>query len=979
MTLSALPSVFTGSYTLTFHARSADSSSDAHVSLSVAVGSAAGNGNRTDFVATGDTPSSVVYDPIHNAIYADMPSLSRVYVINAATRQILRSIPVPGGGGLNWSGLSITPDGKRILVSGAPQQVGWIDTDTQNLAKLEFLPQIQNGCCSSAPVRPGKPMILASGNVLFIGYSSIFNGIMEWKRSVGQVVGVNPDPKYSVYFAQDSIGARSADGTKVIFSTNAIPSDLAIFDSVSDTFTTTASAGYVYALAANPTGTQFAAAGDSEPIAILDNQLNKIGQAPVGGVLYGMVYSPDGKKLYVVSMPGNVPLISTIDTSTFQLIGQAPAYFSVLAFTDREPPFFVEKPMATDSSGLLFGAGDHGVAVDDSTYFQNISDSAIATLTTGIVNPAQGPQNSPTSVTIPTSMAKGSPSVWFGFQPGGNAVVNSSGQIQTAAPPAPYAGPVNVKSLAPDGTEGNVPNGFSYGVILDSTPVVAVPPSGGVLFDIYGYGLGSDSSPTPTLQLGSSSASIQKSILFPAEYVYGYPFPLDHVRATAPAGSPGRGDINVKSLAGTGTVPGGIHFLQSVNDYPSSDSFTFVLYDARRSQLYLSAGDHIDVFSLSSRTYVAPIIPPTLSKKLQMQGLALTPDGSKLLAANYSDNSVAVIDLGNPSSVQVTQVVPTGSSIFPQGPLQLVATNSNHVLVASFDNSHTFTGGGGGIYDIDLGTLAAKPVHGPFAAHIDADFLTANQDGSKVFLGIPNEGVFVLDVATNTWTTGPPQQAFEVAASGDGNVFVSDGLARAFETSLNLFDPAARLISVTGLPEYLDATPALSGIKLNDSGSLAYVGVTPSVVTEPPAIDPRSFVDIYDVQHHELRERIFLSEQFLPQEAAQNGLAIDGTGQNLFLLTKAGLTIVSLDSVPLSIGSITPTVGSAGATVILRGSGFSQLTTAMCNGATAKATFVDTDTLQVSLPASLPAGPVSISLSNPDGSTYTLDVAFTVN
>jgi len=40
---------------------------------------------------------------------------------------------------------------------------------------------------------------------------------------------------------------------------------------------------------------------------------------------------------------------------------------------------------------------------------------------------------------------------------------------------------------------------------------------------------------------------------------------------------------------------------------------------------------------------------------------------------------------------------------------------------------------------------------------------------------------------------------------------------------------------------------------------------------------------------------------------------------------------------------------------------------------------LDQDTLQATVPSSLAAGAVSISLSDPDGFTYSLDSAFTIN
>jgi len=217
-TLAADPSVSAGKYDLSFSATSGGLASSASVTLAVSTTPSAGDGNRTDFVATGDTPSSIVYDAAHNAIYAAQPLLGRVALIDASTRQILHSIPVPGSGGNGLgSGLSLTPDGKRILVSGVPQQMAWIDTSSQKLSQYQILPPFQHPCCPLSPAEPGKPMVMSSGHVLFLGYNPIGSGIMEWTPSSGLLTAINPDPKFSIYFSQGTIGARSADGTKAIF------------------------------------------------------------------------------------------------------------------------------------------------------------------------------------------------------------------------------------------------------------------------------------------------------------------------------------------------------------------------------------------------------------------------------------------------------------------------------------------------------------------------------------------------------------------------------------------------------------------------------------------------------------------------------------------------------------------------------------------------------------------------------------------
>lgn len=980
VTLAADPSVASGKYNLTFNATGGGLTSNAPVSLMVTTASTTGLSNRTDFIGTSDTPSSIAYDPAHNAIYAYLPHIGQLKVIDAATHRLLDSILLPMGS-VVASGLSLTPDGKRLLVGGATQQVAWIDTATQKLSQFQILPPFQNPCCPPALAEPGLPMVMASGKILFVsGYSPLRSGIMEWDPVGGQLIQINPNPNTSIFFSQGTIGARSADGTKAIFSTNALPSSIAIFDATADTFVAaTQISNFAFALSANPSGTQFAVAVNLAGISIFDNQLNMIGQASVGGPLTGMTYSPDGKKLYIVSTPANVPLISTVDTTTFQVTGQAPAYATNIAYVGRVPPLFVENPMAADGTGLLFGAGDHGVAIDDSTYFRDFSPNAAPPVSAIVVNPAQGSQTSTTSVSIASQVFNSAPSVWFGALAGVNSSLNSTGQVQVLAPPAPSVGPVNVKLLSADGTEGNIPNGFTYGLIPFTSPVLAAPSSGGVSLDLFGYGFGSDIGSSLQVQIGSASASIQKNVLFPAEYMFGYPFPLDHVRGSAPAGSFGAADVTITSSAGTGKIPNGFHFVQ-VSDYPSPDTLKFVLYDPHRSQLYLSATNHIDVFSLASHTFLTSITPPTLSGSALMLGLALTPDGSSLLAANYADNSIAIINPDNPSTAKAVQVVPPGSTTGTLGPTQLVVSSLNHVLVA-VSSSSAMGVAGGPMFDMDLSTLLVKTLVGPFDSSISAQFLSSSRDGSRLFLGLAGQGVFVLDAATNTWSAGPPRNPFEVAASGDGNVFASDTNAPpplVSATSVSIFDASANMLAVTGLPEYLASTPALEGIKLNDTGSLAYVGEFLNVPVVGPTAN-QDVVDVFDVRHGDLRERVYLSEQFLPEEQAQNGLAIDPTGQNIFLLTSTGLTIVTLDNVPLSIGSLSPTSGASGSTITIRGSGFTQQTTATCNGSNATVTFVDADTLQLALPASLARGPVSITLANPDGSTYNLDAVFNVS
>jgi IPT/TIG domain len=109
-------------------------------------------------------------------------------------------------------------------------------------------------------------------------------------------------------------------------------------------------------------------------------------------------------------------------------------------------------------------------------------------------------------------------------------------------------------------------------------------------------------------------------------------------------------------------------------------------------------------------------------------------------------------------------------------------------------------------------------------------------------------------------------------------------------------------------------------------------------------------------------------------------LAIDENGQRIFTLTASGLTVIQLATVPLSIGTISPTStpASGGAILTIRGSGFQSGASVTIGGKPAPVTFKDVNTLTVIAPTVTP-GPQQIAITNPDGDFYTLDAAFTAN
>ncbi len=96
-------------------------------------------------------------------------------------------------------------------------------------------------------------------------------------------------------------------------------------------------------------------------------------------------------------------------------------------------------------------------------------------------------------------------------------------------------------------------------------------------------------------------------------------------------------------------------------------------------------------------------------------------------------------------------------------------------------------------------------------------------------------------------------------------------------------------------------------------------------------------------------------------------MAIDSSGQYIYLITNQGLTAINLGEALLSIGSINPNPAASGGQITIRGSGFAPGLTATVGGQSASVSFADQNTLTLILPALSP-GPHDVVLTNADGS-----------
>jgi hypothetical protein len=930
--------------------------------------------NRVDFLRTDDTPLGIAYDPVHQLIFASALHLNCVDVISAATRQVTKCIPVSGP-----LGVSMSTDGKRVLVGTQTQQVAWIDTSSLQVVERDTIPQIpvnaqtlnQPGFFPGITSVPGVSQAYqtSTGKLLLFsnwgfqdlsGYPQPSN-MFEWDPATNTSQFV-PDPNGA------GVVSMSADHSKFVITGG----DAYLYDAASDTLTEIPGFRGQFPLGAiNPAGTQIAILGGlpaSIPVQFFDLNGNLLGTPDLTaccgwaeGTTGFAVYSPDGHYLYL-TLPLGQPLLVTIDATTYTVVGTAPAYFNNAAYFSE--PRGLSLLQAADSTGLIYSLADHGVAINDATNYQTYPANTVAPGSIIVATPDEGPVNTATTTQIETQAFTSLPDAYFGNQEQLTGTLSNGVELQTTAPPSPTPGPVNIKVIDQDGTMGIMPQGFTYGAIVLHYGDIAYPPAGNLLAHLFGYGFGVDI-PGAAIHatVGGSSAPIQSQDLFPSEVPY--PFPLQHLTVTVPAGTTGVKDVTITSPTGIATISKGLHYLKSVSDFASADSFQYLLYDTHRTQVYLVAPDHIDVFSVGSNSYGTPINVPSVGGTRLLSGIALTPDGSKLLVANFGDNSVAIINPDSPTSGAVAVAFPP-TAPYTLGPFKIAATSTNTAIVSGGVNPPY----GPSLESLDLGTLQVTPINAVAANGFDD--VASSADGSTVVVAVPGStggGLDVWQAATNTWSTRDVEGQFwlDATVSGDGNLFAyTEDPSNSNFPFPQMSDVQLDLIAQSNYPEF-ETLAANPGIQFDQTGALLYA---------PTAAG----VDIIDARTGQLRERLYLAEgQISPNlQVAQKVMTVTPAGDTVFMATTAGLTVIELDEVPLCIGSVTPSTGSTGTVLAIRGTGFVSGTTVTMNGSSAAASFVDASTLDVTVPASLSTGAVQIVLTNPDGSTYSLDAGFEV-
>ena len=433
---------------------------------------------------------------------------------------------------------------------------------------------------------------------------------------------------------------------------------------------------------------------------------------------------------------------------------------------------------------------------------------------------------------------------------------------------------MNVTVTNPDGSVGIIPDGFTYGSnVLNLTPNSG-PATGGTTVTVYGYGFDFDKSQVQ-VTVGGNPAVV--TTVFGGPGISPFPFPMDQVKFTVPAGSPGPADIVITTPVGAATVAGGFHYLQNVQSFGIGSTLAEVVYDQSRQRLYATdyAANKVDVFDLTGNQILAPI-PVGNSPN----GLAITPDHTTLVVTNLAESTISIVSLTGSAGTKTVSLKNTPGLPALCGspfPYAVATTSKKQAIIAitcSFVQESQFVVVDLATQSIGCGTSqgCAALVNGINSIGLA---LSASADGTKIFVADGYLGVW--DVPSDTFSSQPfvsPGVPPPLSILGSVAATAADGtwFAQNFVTIDSSLYESSAMQDVDYLLSGIYTQHELIGEKLHPTGALLYV----------PQSDG---VDIYDSHRGHIVRRIALP---LTVSDTFDAMTLDETGSRLFLISSTG-------------------------------------------------------------------------------------------
>jgi DNA-binding beta-propeller fold protein YncE len=813
---------------------------------------------RTDATSVADEPFGephhrhIAYDAANKRVFVANRAMNRVEVFSSTSQTLAAQVSIPGA-----SSADLSADGATIWIGTSLEQIVAIDTaslQVKNRYLLAGLTPLPNTIFD----RPVEVLALSNGKCMVRLRQPVSSEALLalWDPASNSLTNLTSAAP-AVFQQGVGVLARTGDHTKVLAAPADSSGELALFDSTGSVVAgpLTIGTGVITGIAANPDGSKFAvvfAAGGSTQITLLDAGLHQVA-AYAPALVHGIAFSRDGKNLYVSESASGASFITILDGQSAQLIAHAP---------DAAIQGVSSEIEEADETQLLFSLSNRGISFVDAAITAAIPSAAPMIAAAPSLQPSEGPSTGGTSVALAGQNFTSPVQLKFGTQLAASPTVSSAVQIQASSPPSVSNGAVNVTAYFQNGWLALAPDAFSYGPQILQILPGAGSNSGGDSVQIYGYGFGAD--PTKIIvKIGGTSATVQKvenvtSIAPSLALDASYPFSIEQITLQSPPGSSGKADVFVSTPAGSTTAVNSFQYLQSVQVHSKPGDFKFLIYDQTRQRIDLTNVDHVDVFDLQQNIFLSPIEPPGgPPPNAGLRGLALTPDGSQLIVADFGAQSIYLLDpvKGTGTTVPVGGIAGFTNS----GPARVAATSLQTVFVGLSGE-----GGSSGACSACLAqmNLTASPPTIQPAPQPEVTSLTgsplvqSNASGDQVFLAFASAPGGPL----GNWNSAAPNQ-FVVSAASTAAAdlgIAADGTTFALQTN-GATEIYAADLSLTAVPTSAELAQipgrvSVPGVALHPSGALIY---QPFLTGAPASPGVKGGIDILDAHSGALRLRLF--------------------------------------------------------------------------------------------------------------------------
>ncbi len=526
---------------------------------------------------------------------------------------------------------------------------------------------------------------------------------------------------------------------------------------------------------------------------------------------------------------------------------------------------------------------------------------------------------------------------------------------------APVNNALTIRWVALDMAAGTTPQPPAVGDPVNILAVIdnAGSPAGGDQIRLLATGVDTASASSLSVTIGGQQATIltvnNSDVPLPNERI---------VTVKTPAGSPGLADVRLSGPGGTSTVAKGFQYASSTTILPFSTSPNFLLYDPLRNRLYASHKDQVEVIDVAAKAVLTPLTP--VGGKLassQFAGLSLSPDSNRLYIADPGSGMIHTLNLANPgagSSINISQALAgktaSATRVFELSTGKLMGSDSINLFV------------------IDPNTGTGDWARDQYGIQLAGYLWGTTNQGRYAVLSLDGNGLvysFIGRYDAESSDNAPPsavtQWIVEANGNEDGTALIAGGSTPGIqEGSFEMIDSSLYPLGYLGANDDVSLPAGTPSFFMDATGALLYkAGIGGG---------SNGAVEIVDAHKAQPALTVILPEPIVTSYTplSDHMMTTDLTGQTIFAVTQSGITIMSLNSIPLSIGNVQPAfvAPAGGQTLTVRGVGFSPGVTVMIDGSSLTTTYSDSKTLQVQTPP-LASGWHDVTVTLANGTTYT--------